>query len=188
MKKLIVKGLIENPTFFEGQVRSARLLFEPAIWQHERVYVPRDYRAGTNAPRLVMRTEILTTEEPARYYMYLKRHIEDSGVDIVNLTAVGDYTEASAIIHQLGFKKLAEVSRKRQELQLDARTVIYRDTIEGLDGEFLKLEFILDDDASVEAARRELFTTLKLFGQKTFLLQTYADLLNTQMQPYFVPE
>ncbi len=34
-----------------------------------------------NYPRLVMRTEVRTTAQPAEYFMYLKRHIEDSGVD-----------------------------------------------------------------------------------------------------------
>lgn len=188
MKKLIVKSQIEQPEVFLNRVEAAKLEFSPAIWQHERIYVPRGYRPGLNAPRLVMRTEIITTEQPATYYLYLKRHIEDSGVDWINLTAVGDYTEASGIIHQLGYRKVAEVSRQRRELDLDGRTVIYLDQVEGLEGMFLKLEFVLDDLTPVEAARQELFTTLSLFGQETFLLQTYADLLTGVAQPYLLPE
>jgi len=189
MKKLIVKSQLADAGEFEARAAQAGLEFGAPIWQHERVYVPRDFRPGMNLPRLVMRTEVVTTAQPAQYYLYLKRHIEDSGVDWVNLTAVGDYTEASGIVHQLGFRKVAEVSRQRRELALDARTVIYLDTVEGLEGAFVKIEFVLDENTPVEAARQELFTTLTLFGQKTFLLQTYANMLaSEEIQPYLLPE
>lgn len=189
MKKLIVKSQLADAVEFEARAARAGLEFGAPIWQHERVYVPRGFRPGMNLPRLVMRTEVITTAEPAQYYLYLKRHIEDSGVDWVNLTAVGDYTEASGIVHQLGFRKVAEVSRQRRELMLDARTTIYLDAVEGLEGAFVKLEFVLDENTPVEAARQELFTTLALFGQKTFLLQTYADMLASgEIQPYLLPE
>ncbi len=36
------------------------------------------------------------------------------------------------MIHQLGFRKAAEVSRQRQEIWLDNRTVIYVDEVEGI--------------------------------------------------------
>lgn len=188
MKKLIVKSPIADMADFEMKALRAGLQFSAAIWQHERVYVPRDFRPNMNMPRLVMRTEVVTTEQPAQYYLYLKRHIEDSGVDLLNLTAIGDYTEASGIIHQLGFRKVAEVSRQRRELALDARTTIYLDVVEGLEGGFVKIEFVLDEATPVEAARQELFTTLSLFGRQTFLLQTYAEMLTNDIQPYFLPE
>lgn len=189
MKKLIVKSQISDAGDFERRALRTGLVFTASIWQHERVYVPHGFQMGMNLPRLVMRTEVVTTEQPAQYYLYLKRHIEDSGVDLVNLTAVGDYTEASGIVHQLGFRKAAEVSRQRRELVLDARTVIYLDVVEGLDGAFIKIEFNLDDATPVDMARQELYTTLTLFGQKTFLLQPYANMLESgQIQPYFLPE
>ena len=60
-----------------------------------------------NYPRLVMRTEVRTTAQPAEYFMYLKRHIEDSGVDCVNFTRVGrlyggDGDDSSAGISESG--------------------------------------------------------------------------------------
>lgn len=191
MKKVIVKAWLEDRNDLDFRLASAGLKFETAIWMHERVYLPRDYQSGNNMPRLVMRTEVFDTTQPAQYAMYLKRHIEDSGVDWVNYTPVGDYTEASAIIHQLGFRKKAEVSRQRQTILVDNQTVIYLDRVEGAEGFFLKIEAELMEDESVEALKKLLYKTLARLGQKTFITQTYADLLGespAQMQPYFLPK
>lgn len=187
MKKLIVKTQLADPERFSNRAERIGLEFSPTIWQHERIYAASDYRRGTNQPRLVLRTEVRSTDQPAQYYLYLKRHIEDSGVDVVNFTPVGDYTEATGIVHQLGFRKVAEISRQRREKILDAQTALYLDIVEGLSGTFLKAEAGLEDGVPVEALRKELFRTLELFGQKTFVLQTYADLMTEQMQPYYLP-
>lgn len=190
MKKVIVKAWLSSRDDLDFRLANAGLYFERAIWMHERVYLPHDYRPGTNMPRLVMRTEVRDATQPAEYAMYLKRHIEDSGVDWVNYTAVGDYTEASGIVHQLGFRKKAEISRQRQILTLDNYTVIYLDRVEGAEGFFLKVEADVVGDESVEALRKGLYRTLKRLGQKTFIMQTYADLMGedpAQMQPYFLP-
>lgn len=187
MKKLIVKTQLADPERFNNRAERIGLEFSPTIWQHERIYAASDYRRGMNQPRLVLRTEVRSTDQPAQYYLYLKRHIEDSGVDVVNFTPVGDYTEATGIVHQLGFRKIAEISRQRREKILDAQTALYLDIVEGLNGMFLKAEAGLEDGVPVEALRKELFRTLELFGQKTFVLQTYADLMTEQMQPYYLP-
>lgn len=187
MKKLIVKCQLTNREKFVWRLGSLGMKLSPAVWQHERVYVARDYRPHMNYPRLMLRTEVQAADQPARYALRLKRHIEDSGVDWVNSTLVGDYTEATMIIHQLGYRKLTEVSRQREELVLNENTVIYLDTLEGVERPFLKVEVELNDEMSVEAMRNELFTTLKLLEQETFLLQTYAELMVEQMQPYYLP-
>ncbi len=187
MKKLIVKSQLLDRGALERQIAGIGMEFSPVIWQHERVYLPSEWRPNMNYPRLVMRTEVRTTEQPAEYFMYLKRHIEDSGVDYVNFTRVGDYTEATGMIHQLGFRKAAEVSRQRREIWLDNRTVIYVDEIEGIQGPFLKIEAEMDENESVEALRTDLFTILSMLGQKTFTMQAYFQLLNGEMQQYLLP-
>lgn len=190
MKKVIVKAWLAARDNLDYRLATAGLVFEQAMWMHERVYLPHDYRPGMNMPRLVMRTEVRDVSQPAEYAMYLKRHIEDSGVDWVNYTPVGDYTEASGIVHQLGFRKKAEISRQRQILRLDNYTIIYLDRVEGAEGFFLKIEADVVGDESVEALRKGLYRTLKRLGQKTFIVQTYADLMGedpAQMQPYFLP-
>lgn len=187
MKKLIVKSQLLDLAAFERQIAGIGMELSPVIWQHERVYLPNDWRPNMNYPRLVMRTEVRTTEQPAEYFMYLKRHIEDSGVDYVNFTRVGDYTEATGMIHQLGFRKAAEVSRQRREVWLDNRTVIYLDEVEGAQGPFLKIEAEMDENESVEALRTDLFTILTMLGQKAFTMQAYFQLLNGEMQQFLLP-
>ncbi len=183
MKKLIVKSQLKDRRIFDRQIQSIGLKPSEVIWQHERIYCPSDYRPKMNYPRLVMRTEVKATDKPAEYFLYLKRHIEDSGVDVVNFTPVGDYTEATGIVHQLGFRKVAEVSRQRQEIELDAKTKIFIDTVEGISGTFVKIEAELAEDASVEALRKEIFATLELLKQKEYLTQTYAELMVNQPEP-----
>lgn len=187
MKKLIVKSRLADRERFDQQIAGIGMELSPVIWQHERIYLPHDYRPAMNFPRLIMRTEVQTTEQPAIYAMYLKRHIEDSGIDWVNYTQVKDYTEASGIVHQLGFRKVAEVSRQRQELRLDERTVVYVDTVDGIDGQYIKLEAELGDNESVDALRADLFTILVMLGQETFTMQPYFDLAQNMEQPYLIP-
>lgn len=183
MKKLIVKSQLKDRRVFDRQIQSIGLVPSEVIWQHERVYRPSDYRPRMNYPRLVMRTEVRATDQPAEYFLYLKRHIEDSGVDMINFTPVGDYTEATGIVHQLGFRKVAEISRQRQEIEVDARTKIYIDTVEGISGSFVKIEAELADDVPVEALRQEIFATLALLKQDEYLTQTYAELLTSDPAP-----
>ena len=188
MKKLIVKTWLKERTTFDKQAEGIGMEISPVIWQHERIYLPHDFRPKMNYPRLVLRTEVVKTDEPAQYYLYLKRHIEDSGIDIVNFTPVGDYTEATGIVHQLGYRKLAEVSRQRQQVILDNKTKIYVDTVEGISGTFLKIELEAAEDAPVEKLRQEAYRTLKLLGQDNIVTQTYAELLNEDLRLVDLPK
>ncbi len=136
-----------------------------------------------------MRTEMRAVNREPRYAMSLKRHIEDSGLDFVYETPVENYLEATGMIHQLGFRKLAEVSRQRQEVRLDEKTVIYADKVEGIDGDFVKIETILGEGEAVGELRQHLFYTLSMLGLSTVIFQTYAEILdNNLMQPYYLPD
>lgn len=187
MKKIVVKSLLANVERLERQIARMGMEFTPMVWQQERIFVPSDYRPGMNQARMIIRTEVQTTEQPAGYRLFLKRHIGDSGIDIVHETAVADYNETVEIVQQLGFRTLAEISRRRRELRLDEQTVFNLDTVEGLMGTFLKIEVGVGNGSSVDAARKEVFRTLDLLGQETFIMQTYADLMTQQMQPYYLP-
>ena len=190
MKRLIVKSRLLDEAGFEAQIAGIGSELSPVIWQHERVYVPHNYREGQNLPRMITRTEVRDTNSPAIYSLHLKRHIEDSGIDWVNTTQVSDYNETSGIIHQLGFQKVAEISRQRRELRLDERTVIYLDKVEGLNEPFLKIEADLEDGEPIDALRGDLFRILSMLGQKTFLMETYANLAahSGAAQEYLLPE
>lgn len=176
MKMLIVKSRLLDEANFYAQIAGIGEEMSPVIWQHERVYVPHNYREGQNLPRMITRTEVRNTNAPAVYSLHLKRHIEDSGIDWVNMTMVSDYNETSGIIHQLGFQKIAEISRQRRELRLDERTILYLDQVEGIATPYLKIEARLEEGEPVDALRGDLFKILEMLGQKTFVMETYAKL------------
>lgn len=177
MKKVIVKCRLTNPQDFEQRLNDIDLYFGGVLWQHDRVYVPRGYKPHQNYPRLVMRTEMTDVNQPARYYLLQRRHIEASGANIINGTPVGDYATTVNIIHQLGFTKLTEVSRRRRELRMGEGVIIFLDDVDGLSGDYAKMEAILEEHESIEELMQDLNKTFTVLGQKQIVNQTYADLI-----------
>ena len=145
MKKVITKCKLRSRQEFVQKLYDIEMKFGPIYWQHDRVYVPRNYKPKANYPRLVMRTEMTAVDKTSIYKMILRRHIEDSGVDIINETIVKDYTEVVNMIHQLGFVEKGEVSRRRQELKMGDGIMVYLDKVEGLPGYYAKIESELAD-------------------------------------------
>lgn len=185
---MIVKSQIATAEILLERMARIGMEFLPVVWQHERIYVPRGFRSGMNQPRIGLRTEVKVANQPAEYILYLKRHIEDSGVDFVFSTPVKKYTEATGIIHQLGFEKLAEISRQRRTMWLDENTLVQLDEVEGLDGAFVKIEAELQEGEPVDALRQELLLTLKTLQLETMLVQTYGEMINSNLiQPYYIP-
>ncbi len=177
MKKIILKCKLENRNHFEGKLSDIELDFSSVYWQHDRVYVPRGYRRNLNLPRLVMRTEMHAVDEAPKYSLILRRHIEDSGVDIVEETPVTDYATTVNIILQLGFKPAGEVSRRRQELEMGAGNIIYLDEIDGREGEhYAKIESILVDGDSVTEVKLDLEKTFKTLDESNFIESAYFEL------------
>ena len=176
MKKVILKCKLKNRDEFEDKLSEIDLDFGAIYWQHDRIYVPRGYKPNSNFPRLVMRTEMKAVDKPAKYYFILKRHIEDSGVDIVEETVVQDYERLVNIILQLGFKPIAEVSRRRQDLKMGEGTYIYLDKIENQSGYYAKIESDLELGDSVESAREDLKKTFHTLGESNFIPSTYFEL------------
>ena len=175
MKKVILKCKLKNRDDFEDKLSEIDLDFSPIYWQHDRIYVPRGYKPNSNYPRLIMRTEMKSVDKPAKYYFILKRHIEDSGVDIVEETPVTDYEKLVNIILQLGFKPVAEISRRRQDLQMGEGTYIYLDKIETLPGYYAKIESDLTENDSSVGARLDLEKTFKTLGESNFVNSPYFE-------------
>ena len=175
MKKIIVKAKLSGRDKFEKKLNDIDMDFSPIYWQHDRVYVPREYKKGMNYPRMIMRTEMKAVDKPASYYLILKRHIEDSGIDIVEDTPIKDYEEMVNIILQLGFKLKKEVSRRRQEIQMGDETVMYLDNVEGTSGYFAKIETVLNDGESVAEVRKDLVDTLAVLGEKNLVDSAYFE-------------
>ena len=176
MKKVILKCKLKNRDGFEDKLSDIDLDFSSIYWQHDRVYVPKNYKPHANFPRLIMRTEVESVDKPAKYYFILKRHIEDSGVDIVEETKVTDYEKLVNIILQLGFKLTKEVSRRRQDLKMGEGTYIYLDKAEGLPGYYAKIESDLQPTDSVAEAKSDLEKTFQTLGESAFVDKAYFEL------------
>lgn len=179
MKKVIVKCKLRNRDEFEQKLTDIEMDFLPLYWQHDRVYVPRGYQKQSNYPRMILRTEMRALDRPAKYSLIMRRHIEDSGVDVVHETVIKDYTEAASMILQLGFELQAEISRRRQDLKMGEGTKLFLDKIDGMAGFYAKIESELEDNERVAEVRADLINTLKVLGQdeKTVVTETYAELV-----------
>ena len=177
MKRIVAKMKLKSREEFENQLTSLGMDFGAIYWQHDRVYVPRSFKRGSGYPRLIMRTEMKAVDRPAKYSMILKRHIEDSNVEIVDETKVTNYTEAANIILQLGFKQVAEISRRRQEIRMGEGTVLYLDKIEGVQNYYAKIEADLGEKDSTEQLRNEVLKTFESLNEKNEVPETYTEIL-----------
>ncbi|MBQ9181010.1 hypothetical protein IJ135_02885 [Candidatus Saccharibacteria bacterium] len=176
MKQIILKCRLSDRGRFEDQLADKNLDFGPIYWQHDRIYVPRGYRPSQNYPRLIMRTDLRAIDEPPIYFLILRRHIEDSGVDIVEQTPVIDYAVTANIIMQLGFRQAAEVSRRRQDLVIGEGTTLYLDDIDGKDETYAKIETTLTPSDSVEAVRTRLTNFLSTLKETNITNRPYFEL------------
>ena len=176
MKKVILKCKLVSRDKFEKKLSDIDLDFSAIYWQHDRVYVPRGYKRGMNLPRLIMRTEMKAVDKPPKYSLILRRHIEDSGVDVVEETPIKDYENTVNIILQLGFKPAGEVSRRRQELKMGEGTYIYLDKIDGKAGSYAKIETVLNQNDSVAEVQADLKKTFETLGESNFVDKTYFEL------------
>ena len=176
MRKAIVKCKLKNRDEFEKKLSDIDLDFSQIYWQHDRIYVPRNYKPHANFPRLIMRTEMRAVDKPAKYYFILKRHIEDSGIDVAEETIVQDYEKLVNIILQLGFKPIAEVSRRRQDLKMGEGNFIFLDKVDGKSGYYAKIESDLTPGDSIVTAREDLEKTFKTLGESNFISETYFEI------------
>lgn len=176
MKKVILKCKLSSHDKFEEKLSDIDLDFSAIYWQHDRVYVPRGYKRGANLPRLVMRTDMKAVDRPPKYSLILRRHIEDSGVDVVEETSIKDYENTVNIIMQLGFKPAGEVSRRRQDLKMGEGTYIYLDKIDGKNGYYAKIESDLSTNDSVFEAKEDLKKTFETLGESNFIDSAYFEL------------
>ena len=179
MKRVTVKVKVDDIAEFEKRMREIDLEFEPTLYQHDRVYVPRGYKRGMNLPRLIMRTEMKSVDKPAKYKLILKRHIEDSGIEITDRSEIKDYAEIVNMIHQLGFVLATEVSRRRRRIVLGETSRIYLDKVDNLPGHYVKIETALEEKEKVSEVMEDLQRTLKLFhlSKKKISQESYFEML-----------
>ena len=178
MRKSIVKCQLKDRDRFEQTLEREDRDLSPIYWLHDRIYTPRGYQPHANLPRMIMRTVMHAVDESPQYLLILRRHIEDSGLDIVEETPITDYVGTVNIIRELGFKEAGEVSRRRQELQLATNTTLYLDTLDNrpAPADFAKLETTLEKDASPIATKTSLISLLKTLGETDIIEKSYIEL------------
>ena len=180
MKKTIVKMKLDGRIGFVTALAEISMQFSDPYWQHDRIFVPKNYDRNKAMPRLSLRTVVKNTNKDASYLLIMRRHFAEKGIDIVNATPVKDYTETAHILYQLGYTLKAEISRRREELVMSDSVKIYVDKIDGLNGYYGKIESDLTDGDSAETARADLIETFKVLGVKHKPVdKTYAELIES---------
>ena len=179
MKRVTIKVQVKDLSELEQRMKDISLEFEQTLYQHDRVYVPRGYKRGMNLPRLIMRTEMSSVDKPAIYKLILKRHIEDSGIEITDRSVIRDYSEIVNMLHQLGFVLATEVSRRRRRIKLSETSRIYLDMVDKLEHPYLKIETALDEKDKVAEVMADLKRTLKLFrlDKEEISQESYFEML-----------
>ena len=171
-----MKCRVRDRDRLEKKLEDVGLEFSPVYWQHDRVYVPRGYKGRSNYPRLIMRTEMHAVDAAPEYLLSLRRHIEDSGIDIIEDTKIVDYEGMVNTISQLGFKQFGEVSRRRQEIKVSESTMLYLDVLDDVNTIYAKLEAVLKDRDPADKSKLELINTLRNFGETDIVESTYFEL------------
>lgn len=143
---------------------------------HDRIFVPRTYHSRANWPRIIVRTTVRALDRPPQFSLILKRHIEDSGVDIFNETVVRNYEEATAIILQLGFEQRGEFIKYRQRADWED-IQIYLDEIDGQ--KFVKLEAELKESEKVRDLRALLVVRAQELGLSGEIDVPYFELFSS---------
>jgi Adenylate cyclase, class 2 (thermophilic) len=180
MKKTIVKAKLPSRTDFVSALEEIDFKFAAPYWQHDRIFVPRNFDRSKTQPRLSLRT-IVKGADKAIYALVLRRHFENSHMDLINATPVTDYAEAAHILYQLGYELKYEVARRREELDMGDTIKIYIDKIDTLQGYYAKIESELDDKDDTKESYEDICETFKVLGvpKSSIIANTYGELLES---------
>lgn len=181
MKKSIVKMKLTSRAEFISTLEEISFRFSEPYWQHDRIFVPKGYNRDKAMPRLSLRTIVKDPSKEPTYALVLRRHYGSKQIDVVNAVVVKDYTEAAHILYQLGYELKAEVSRRREELDMGNTIKIYIDKIDGLPGYYAKIESDLSDSDDPQAAYDDLLETFRVLKVRRSepVAQTYGELIES---------
>ena len=181
MKKAILKIKIYRPQKLVESLFEIHQEFSEPVWQHDRIFVPHGYTRDKSMPRISLRTIVRDPKAEAKYVLVMRRHFSKTGLDVVNATEVKDYTEAAHILYQLGYELKTEISRRRRELIMGNSIRFFIDTIDGLPGNYAKIEADLREGEKVEDAIKDLVESFAALGIKkiTPINATYGELIES---------
>ena len=164
MKKAIVKTKLISRYDLISTLAEIGYNFETPYWQHDRIFVPKNYDRNQSKPRLSLRTVVKQDNETI-YALVMRQHFAKTGLDVIHRTVVTDYTEAAHIIYSLGYEFKAEISRRREELQMGETVRLYIDKIDNLPAD----------------ARNDLLETFKVLNVRDAepIDRTYGEMIES---------
>lgn len=162
MKLVIIKAKVKNKVDFIRKLNDVGHDFPHAIFQNDRVFLPRGYQPSRNLPKIIIRTEIIEPKRKPWFQLLQKRHIQADDTNLIHITPVLNYSETAHIIQQLGLEYKVEVLRNRQKLQIED-TTFYLDDVDGL-GTYIKLEREVKKGDNPAQIRQELWDVLEVLG------------------------
>lgn len=180
MKKTIIKMKLNSRSDFVETLADINFEFSAPYWQHDRVFLPKNFARDKAMPRLDLRTVVKDPEKKAIYSLVMRRHFEDEKFDLVNATVIDNYSEMAHILYQLGYELRYEVSRRREELRMGDAVNIYIDKIDGLPGYYARIESDLEEGDDPIASYKdtlETFKTLHVTGRP--VNDTYGEILES---------
>lgn len=129
-----------------------------------------------------LRVRIVQTDDDVTALLTAKGEVLDpvSGSKQEAETSVGDAEATKAVLEQLGYRRHVELAKHCTNVDLDAHgytmlaTLV---TVPELDGSFIELEAVIDDDADLRAALDAVHATLADLGvpDTDHTNETYTD-------------
>ena len=182
MKKVVVKAKLHGRSKFVSMIENIDLKCSEPYWQHDRIFVTKNYHYDSDEPRVYFRTIVKDPKKPATYEIILHRHLVDQDYDLFFTTGIKDYSEAVMIMYQLGFDLKSEFTRRRQELLLTKNIHLYIDKFDNVPNYYVRAEMLLDDEDDATIAKEDLKQTLIAFeiNKKDFTDETYDEILDIE--------
>ena len=103
MKKVVVKAKLHGRSKFVSMFENIDLKFSEPYWQHDRIFVTKNYHYDSDEPRVYFRTIVKDPKKPATYEIILHRHLVDQDYDLFFSTFIIFYLEAVILMYLFVF-------------------------------------------------------------------------------------
>lgn len=162
MREIEVKARCGDISGVISALLDQNISISELVSQHDRVYgLPGEKGDDINqVPWLRIRTEVKSDQKETIFT--LKKTITSQLDSLEHETSIEDADEMEKIILALGFVPYVTVIKTRRKAKIgDVELCI--DEVEGLGG-FVEAEKMTDENANIEAVRKELWAVFEHFG------------------------
>ena len=161
MREIEIKLKVNDSDAIEKQLKKQGCIFSKEIKQRDVVYSSKNNSSEfDNAKEGHIAIRIRYEDDVAKLTLKQQRSYEMDNIEYE--TEIKKPDEIHQMLSILGWKPEVEVKKTRKKGKLGEYEVCL-DRVEEL-GDYIELEKLIDDDASPDEARNELFQALKPFG------------------------